>query len=221
MRSDDMQKVHFVIDQSGSMAMYIAAVQKGIERSLETFDANSRIAFSTFNERVVLDRSSVGKADFEMPFLRCSGQTGLYDAVKEVLLYEMQSDMEAVTKVVLVITDGKNNIGETTCTHMSELIAQYTDKGYVIKFLGANMDAVAVAARMGIVEDDAITYDTPAGMLQAFRATSDIIASYQTLGVNVPFSAPQRTASASSRAPTEPDDGPVPIRRCMSMNVLS
>jgi hypothetical protein len=125
------------------------------------------------------------------------------------------------------LTDGQNNTGASTEDDVRELVLKFKENNNIVKFLGANMDALVNAAVLGVRQSDALTYDGP-NVTNAFRALSDNIAEYQRSGVNVPFLLPQRAASISTPVytplnipQTQPqlhaDFGPPRLRRCKSM----
>ena len=64
---------------------------------------------------------------------------------------------------MVVITDGMENASrEYTLDRVRKLIAQCKEAGWEFLFLGANMDAVAEAAKVGLDANDAAKYGNDA-----------------------------------------------------------
>ena len=203
-----MNKIHFVVDVSGSMKTMIGDVKEGIQVTLDEV-RDCDVSLSTFNNELNICDSVIRSSSFIMPEFECKGSTRLYDCLKEVLTREMKSS----NTVIVILTDGLNTSGNSTESEVRELIIQFKKGGNIVKFLGANMDALMNAALLGVDSGDALTYDG-VHVRQAFRAVSENISGIQRNGVNIPFLAQHRTASISPR--TQSNCSPPLLRRCKS-----
>ena len=209
-----MSKIHFVIDISASMASNIDSVREGIRNTVSSL-TDCEISLSTFNNHIYLDQSSTPKSEFNIPTFNCRGQTRLYDCLKQVLSYEMNQD----NCVIIILTDGINNLGATSESDVCRLIEDFQRKENVIKFLGCNIDALAYASILGVRREDSLSFD---GMCasHAFRAVSENIFEFQETGVNKAFLLPQRTASMCTSSLQSRQDLPIAaptLQRCKSM----
>jgi hypothetical protein len=212
-----MQKIHFVIDKSGSMANMMEDVKEGIRATLADID-ECYVSVSTFSSEIYIEESVCKSTCFTMPELHCCGGTRLFDCLVQVL----SKEMESAATMVVVLTDGLNNTGTSTEEDVRKLLLKFKDNNNIVKFLGANMDAIVNAAVLGVDASDALTYDG-ANVTNAFRAVSENIIQYQRSGVDVPFLQPQRAASIATPipGPTQiplhanlPDLEPPRLRRC-------
>ncbi len=93
------------------------------------------------------------------------GCTALLDALGRTLRRVRENQRRLVPAyrpertIVVVITDGMENASrEYTLGRVRKLIAQCKEAGWEFLFLGANMDAVAEAAKMGMEANDAANY---------------------------------------------------------------
>lgn len=218
-----MKKIHFVIDKSGSMATIMEDVKEGIRATLADID-ECDVSISTFSSEICIDESICKSSCFTMPELHCSGGTRLFDCLVQVL----NEEMDSTDTMIVVLTDGLNNAGTSTEEDVRNLLLKFKDNNNIVKFLGANMDALVNAVVLGVDASDALTYDG-ANVTHAFRAVSENITQYQRSGTNVPFLPPQRAASIAAPMPTPPptqnpihadpsfDLGPPRLRRCQSM----
>ena len=93
------------------------------------------------------------------------GCTALLDALGKTLTQVRENQRRLVPAfrpertIVVVITDGMENASrEYTLDRVRKLIAQCKEAGWEFLFLGANMDAVAEAAKVGLDANDAANY---------------------------------------------------------------
>lgn len=217
------EKIHFLIDVSSSMTNIIGTVCENISSTLEQFSADTVISLSTFANDVNLDCEEIPKYLFHTPELRAGGRTALYDSIVRIMSHETTTNAtgdESRHVTVIIITDGINTHGTKTYTDANESICEAKSKNVSIKFLGANQDAIATAAILGVDEGDALTYSADAfHVTEAFRGLSEVIVRRVETGEEQHFSLPQRNASAG---PTvfahEGYPLPPPIRRASHVN---
>lgn len=167
-----LTEVVFILDKSGSMygleADTIGGFNSTIEKQKET---ESEVLVSTvlFNSRrvVVHDRVPIKEI---MPLTeevyRVGGSTALLDAVgrtiKRILkAHKEKSKEERPNKTLFVIiTDGmENSSREYSYEKVKNMIEKRKEKdSWEFVFLGANIDAIAAAGRMGIRSNRAANY---------------------------------------------------------------
>ncbi len=158
--------------------------------------------FDNSYERVYANRPI---ADVPLLDLQPRGMTALYDAVGR-LTTEIGQELAARPErerpgkvIVVVLTDGHEN-ASVEWTHEAvhaAITRQEQQFSWDFLFLGANMDAVAVAKGMGFQPDKAITYATSkAGVNAVFAAA----ASYTSRARSASPAAPAAGFSDADRA---------------------
>lgn len=184
----DMVEVVFIMDRSGSMSGLEADTIGGFNAMLEKQKKESdNIIWSTLlfdhiteviHDRVPVD--DVKELDEETYFVR--GCTALLDAVGgaihhigNVHKYAREEDVPAKTLFVIT-TDGMENSSVSyTYKKVKQMIKRQQEKyGWEFIFLGANMDAVDVAGRIGISEERAASFHNDSiGIMKNFKAVSE------------------------------------------------
>ena len=163
----------FILDRSGSMAGLESDTIGGFNGMLKKQQKVSGEAVVTtvlFDDRYELlhDRipiEGISMMTEEAYYVR--GCTALYDAIGRTIekIQRVQEntkeEMQAEKVIFVITTDGCENASR----HYDEqAIKKMIDRqkersGWEFIFLGANMDAVKEAARFGITEDRAVTYE--------------------------------------------------------------
>ncbi len=184
----------FILDRSGSMSGlegdtiggYNAMIEKQKEEEGEAlvstvlFDTRTQVLF----DREHLDRvPAMTRKDYTP-----GGCTALLDAmggaihhIGNVHKYARPEDVPEKTLFV-IITDGFENASRLyTQDQVRTMVERQKEKyGWEFIFLGANMDAIAVAGRYGIGADRAVTYSADAEGTEAnFRAVSKAASSFR------------------------------------------
>ena len=165
----DRMEVVFILDRSGSMQGLEADTIGGFNSTLSKQKKEggsviwSTVLFDDMYE-VIHDRlpiESIPSLTENEYYVR--GCTALLDAIGRTVttLRDVHKRAETVPEKTLFIitTDGMENASrEFSYEQVKRLIAEQTAKGWEFLFLGANMDAVAVAGRMGIRPQMAASY---------------------------------------------------------------
>ncbi|HYO04354.1 MAG TPA: vWA domain-containing protein [Mycobacterium sp.] len=176
-----------LLDRSGSMESIKADTEGGFnafiaEQAKEPGEARVTLAqFDTEYEVVYADRPI---ADVPRLRLQPRGATALYDGVGR-LITDVGAALAARPEaerpghvIVVVMTDGHEN-SSIEWTHEAVGAAikrQESEYSWYFVFLGANMDAVAVGARMGFAVDRTMTYDaSDAGVASALASTTGYV----------------------------------------------
>ncbi len=168
----NLTEIVFILDRSGSMRGLETDTIGGFnsmldkQRKEEGEALVSTVLFDHVSEvlhdRVPLDKvPAMTEDDY---FVR--GNTALLDAVGSSLhhignvhKYAREEDRPEKT-IFIITTDGMENSSHSyTCAKVKKMIERQKKKyGWEFLFLGANMDAVKTAGRIGISEDRAATY---------------------------------------------------------------
>jgi uncharacterized protein YegL len=168
----NLTELVFILDKSGSMAGLEADTIGGYNAMLKKqqkaegeavvttalFDHDYELLHDRINIRGI---SPITEKDYEV-----GGTTALLDAIgftiqKIINVQKRTSEEERAEKVLFVITtDGMENASREFTTDKIKKLVQHQKEtyGWEFLFLGANIDAIATAARFGIGEDFAVEY---------------------------------------------------------------
>ena len=171
--NNNLTEIVFLLDRSGSMSGLEADTIGGFNSLLEKQKKEhgeailSAVLFDHECE-VVYDRVNIRKAEpmTERQYYT-RGSTALLDALGGAIrhiatAHRYARDDDRPGKTIFVITtDGMENSSRCwTYSGVRELIEYEKEKyGWEFLFLGANMDAISVAGRMGISADRAVRYE--------------------------------------------------------------
>ncbi len=191
-------EVVFIMDRSGSMAGLEADTIGGFNSMLEKQKKEegeviwSTVLFDHVSE-VVHDRVSIDRVDEldeDTYFVR--GSTALLDAVGGAIrhignVHKYAREEDRPEKTVFVITtDGMENSSVIyDYAKVKRMIKRQQERyGWEFIFLGANIDAVGVAGRIGISEERAARFHNDgAGIAVNFSAVSETIRGVRAKGV--------------------------------------
>lgn len=168
----NLTELVFVLDRSGSMTGLESDTIGGFNSVLEKHrEAEGEAIVSTIlfdQECLVLhDRIDIQKI---APLTDCDyetrGSTALLDAVGGAIDHTirvqryMPDEYKAEHVIFVITTDGmENSSHKYSYEQIKRKIGHETEKyGWEFIFMGANIDAVAEAARIGISADRAVTY---------------------------------------------------------------
>lgn len=177
---------HILLDRSGSMmscrAQAISGVNEYIGSLAADTDLSSRVSMTIFDDRSI-DLIRDNKKARECPTVTDRdfvprGWTPLYDAIgKTVMKIDAETRREGENVALVIMTDGLENMSkEFTEWSAKALLADRQAKGWLVIYLGANQDALAVGQTIGVSAANSMTYDTNnarATMSAASRGTRD------------------------------------------------
>ena len=161
----------FILDRSGSMAGLESDTIGGFNGTIndqKQIDGDTRVTTILFDNffEILHDRinlQDLGPLTGNEYFVR--GSTALYDAValgiKKIINVQQQTKLEGrADKVIMVITtDGYENASrETNAAMLHKMIDDCKKEGWEFLFLGADIDAQAVAGEIGIDPSRAANY---------------------------------------------------------------
>ncbi len=185
----DMTELVFILDRSGSMSGLeddtIGGFNGMLQKQKDT-GADINVTTVLFDDQidVIHDRFPI---DIVEPltsgdyFVR--GCTALLDAVGEAVhkIENVQNHLpkdHKATKVIFVITtDGHENSSKRySYSEIKKTIEAKKELGWEFLFLGANIDAVGEAEKLGISRNRAVTYENDSkGVETNYRVVGDVL----------------------------------------------
>lgn len=189
----------FILDRSGSMGGLESDTIGGFNGMLgkqkkEEGEANVTTVLFDDQIEVIHDRfpieivESLTDKDY---YVR--GCTALLDAVGstvrkvENIQNRLPENMKAEKVIFVIATDGQENASrEYSANMVKKMIQQNQEKGWEFLFLGANMDAVQEAEKIGIRRSRAASYKNDSrGVQLNYQATGNIISYMRNSKENV------------------------------------
>ncbi len=167
----DYTEIVFILDRSGSMGGLeddtIGGFNSVLRKNKEQ-EGDAIVSTVLFDDRVevICDRKSIADvAPITSKEYHVRGCTALLDAVGGAINHvgkvqkALPKHHRAKNVLFVITTDGYENASrEFTYPQVKKLIEKKRKKGWEFIFMGANIDAAAEAARMGIAADRAATY---------------------------------------------------------------
>ena len=188
--NNNLTEIVFLLDRSGSMSGLEADTIGGFNSLLEKQKKESGEAILSavlFDHEceVVYDRVNISKAEpmTEKQYYT-RGSTALLDALGGAIrhiatAHRYARDEDRPAKTIFVITtDGMENASRRwTYREVRELVEHEKEKyGWEFLFLGANMDAISAAGKMGISADRAVRYEHDSvGTALNFKVVSEAV----------------------------------------------
>lgn len=189
----DINRTHItaVLDRSGSMRNLEADTIGGFNKFLDdqkAAEGEATLTLVLFDEQYEVPYSSKNLKDIpgldnKLYFAR--GMTALYDALGKAIietgktLAAIPEDMRPGTVIVLVMTDGEENsskefAGEPGRERLAAMVKAQTDiYKWSFIFMGANIDAKAVGASIGVASARSLNYTGDSvGTRSAYEAMS-------------------------------------------------
>lgn len=179
----------FILDRSGSMGGMESDTIGGFNGMLgkqkkEEGEANVTTVLFDDQIEIIHDRfpiSVVKPLTDDDYFVR--GSTALLDAVGstvkkvENIQKRLPEEMRAENIIFVITTDGQENASqEYSASMVKKMIETNQEKGWQFLFLGANMDAVEEADKIGIRKTHAVSYrPTPKGVRLNYEVTGSVL----------------------------------------------
>ena len=201
--NQNLTELVFVVDRSGSMHGLEADTIGGFNRVLEenkAMDGEANLTTILFDHTLTLLHNRLpirGVMPMTDKDYRPGGSTALLDAIGEAItrtdnVQQSVSEEYRPGKVqIIILTDGFENASrEYSATRIRSMITDRQARGWDFLFLGANMDAVLAAERLGIETDRAVTaisdrdgvskqYDAVIHANRAYRSKGDRSAAWK------------------------------------------
>ena len=187
---DNLTEIVFILDRSGSMGGLETDTIGGFNAMLERQKkAEGEALLSTLlfsNETEVLhDRADIRQVEpLSLQDYRVGGSTALLDAIGGAIRHignlhrEARPEERPAHTLFVITTDGQENASRRYgYAELKRLIERQKERyGWEFLFLGANMDAVAAASRLGIEADRAVRYHCDrAGIALNYEAVGEAI----------------------------------------------
>lgn len=211
-----MTDITVVLDRSGSMSSIRADTVGGFNSFLaeqQAAGADARITLAQFDHEylVVLDAVPI---DHAQPLTEATyvprGWTALLDAIDRAIT-DASKRLQAGDRAILVImTDGQENrsrrvhdtvidgVMVTAREQVMQRINDWRSFGREVIFLGANQDAIAVGATLGVPQAQSLTYAAAGQQVQhAIHAVSRSVGSYRISGASAAMAFSRRERSLS------------------------
>lgn len=187
MEKSKVKSAHIVVilDRSGSMASIKHDAIGGFNTFLAQQKAQpgkARMTLVQFDheyevlcDRKALSRTKKLSAETYVP----RGATALLDAIGRTVGPIKPEKGEKV--IVAILTDGhENSSREWTKAQINELIDAKRDEGFEFIYLGANQDAFAEAASIGINSIDTVNFQaTGKGIRSAYETMANTVSDYR------------------------------------------
>ena len=167
----NLTELVFIVDRSGSMGGLESDTIGGINATLaknRKLDGEAIVSIVLFDNtsEVLVDRVPIEQVkDLSREDYQVRGCTALLDAVGDSIRHigrvqgYMPDEYKAEHVIFVITTDGLENASQRhSYNDVKRAIEQRTEEGWEFVFLGANIDAVGEAARIGIAADRAATY---------------------------------------------------------------
>lgn len=195
--NQNLTEIVFILDASGSMAGLETDTMGGFNSMLERQKQEvgeallSTIIFDN-TSRVLHDRIPLNKVEpLTQKDYYVGGCTALLDAIGgaihhigNVHKYAREEDRPART-LFIITTDGMENASHRyNSRQVMEMVKRQQEKyGWEFLFLGANIDAIATAGRMGIRPERAVQYHCDSrGQEVNYQVLSETVATYRSCG---------------------------------------
>ena len=189
-----LTEIVFILDKSGSMSGLEADTIGGYNSFLERQKKEegetyvSTVLFSDTNS-VIHDRVPISKIEpMNDKQYSVGGCTALLDAIGGAIkhignVYKYAREEDRPEKTVFVITtDGQENSSRVyDYEKIKKLVKKQQEKyGWEFIFLGANIDAITEAGRLGIASNRAVRYECDGvGTMLNFECMSESIANFR------------------------------------------
>lgn len=178
---EDLTDLTVVLDRSGSMSSIRTDMEGGFNEFIEKQKAlpgDMRVSLYQFDDEYERVYASLGVKDVPKLTLEPRGWTALLDAVGRAVddaghrLRAIKEEDRPAKVIFLIITDGEENSSrERTKDQIAQLIKQQeTQYNWKFVYLGANVDAFAAAAAIGIPTRAAAGYGATGQSVKAMYA---------------------------------------------------
>lgn len=161
----------FILDRSGSMGGLESDTIGGFNGMLakqKAVEGEANVTTVLFDDQIEIihDRFPIAavKALTDDDY-NVRGSTALLDAIGstvkkiENVQNRLPENMKAEKVIFLITTDGMENASsEYTASMVKKMIEKHQEQGWQFIFMGANIDAVAEAERLGINRKHAVSY---------------------------------------------------------------
>lgn len=185
----NLTELVFILDRSGSMAGLERDTVGGFNSMLEKQKKSGSEAVVTTvlfdgGYKLLHDRADIrGIAPLTEQDYQVGGCTALFDAMGRTVMKIKSAGDHVLPEyrpsktLFVIITDGEENASrEYSAEQIRTLVEQQKESGWEFVFLGANIDAVMAAGRIGIAPSRAVNYHADArGTRENFAAVGSLV----------------------------------------------
>ena len=206
MTNPNYTHIAVLLDRSGSMQSIKSDTEGGFDAFIDGQRQNPGrcdVTLAQFDNEY--EEVYIAKPIAEVPPLSMDprGTTALLDGIGRLIittgkrLAALPEAERPGAVIVVILTDGQENASkEFDIATIKKMITEQTNTySWSFVYLGANQDAIDVAAGLGVAKGDAITYDGPK-VKHAFAATAAKVGTYRTNIAAGQSAARSRVASA-------------------------
>lgn len=208
MTNPDYTRISLIVDRSGSMDSIREDMDGAIKTYLEEqakFPGKLEVDVTVFDSIVDTLYSGVKPNKVKFPLIVPRGLTALHDAIG-ITATKLGTELAALpekerpgTVLVVVVTDGGENASQEYKGAIAPIIKkQESEFNWKFIFLGANQDAVATAADLGIAKGSAITYNASAAGVSSVSASLSSYSTATRSGLGYNFSDEEREDALAS-----------------------
>ena len=188
MTNPNYTAVALLIDRSGSMSSIEEATEDAINEFIQgqaAADGKRTVRLSVFDHAFTTLYKSTPAADCPKFHLSPRGTTALLDSIVKAArlfgeeLRDMPEDERPGHVIFAIMTDGLENASiHNTYEMVAETLTHQQEKyGWEVLFLGANQDAIATGAKLGIRSQSSITYSaSTVGTHSVINTMNDYVA---------------------------------------------
>jgi len=189
-----LSEIICIIDRSGSMGIIIDDAIGGFNHFLDEqkkLPGKAALTYVQFNSELEVIHENKPLQDVEpinKNTYNPSGTTALLDAVGETIdstgqrLAAMPEENRPEHVIVAILTDGHENASRNyTLSKVRKMISHQKEKySWEFIFLGANQDAFAEAAKMGIDREDSFNFHvSKEGIKKAYDDMHETVSKYR------------------------------------------
>lgn len=148
-----------ILDRSGSMASAWDDTVGGLRNFVSKLDPSTRLRFVDFDEAYTLHPETEASAWRLPEGVHPRGTTALLDAVGRTLTAALAQICPGSRVSVLILTDGAENASrEVERDDVVSLVARAQERGWLVSFLGANLEAFEEGGRLGVDSGTTVRY---------------------------------------------------------------
>jgi uncharacterized protein YegL len=207
MTNPDYTAIAIVLDRSGSMARIKTDAEGGLNTLVDDQrkqPGRATLMLTQFDDQYEVVHGSKDIKDTPPVVIQPRGRTALLDAIGKTIadfgseLAAMPEDDRPAKVIVVIVTDGFENAShDWTYSTVADLIKSQREQwAWQFVFIGADQDAIAAAAQIGIDADSSIAFaSTASGLRSMAGATSGYISDYRLSG-KAAFSDADRDATS-------------------------
>lgn len=196
-----MKNIILLVDRSGSMESILEATHEGLNGFIRNLDKDDEVTIYMFDDKFEIDCLRKPIVEIGNVVIKPRGSTALIDAmckaIDDIGLHIAKDGCRGDV-VFVTVTDGIENSSHLFTWNDAQKRVSHQEDNYNWKFvyLGANQDAIATAAKMGVSANSAMTYGTSSGAIKATFDSLTVAVDTYSRTKSLSFSPEDRKKSA-------------------------